>query len=101
MLKCRWNRASFTLTDLAAEVRLPPGRLLVLGGRRSSDLSLGGTFFYEPRGPDTWIQTIILTAEGVQPGQIPEGQAVPFLPTGSPPPTPPIKPATEPPLPKP
>jgi len=105
----RMARASFTLTDLAAEVRLPPGRLLVLGGRRSSDLSLGGSFFYEPRGPDTWVQTIILTAEWVQPGQIPEGQAVPFLPPaapagkppGSPPTTPPSQPATEPPLPKP
>ncbi|HUU31734.1 MAG TPA: hypothetical protein VMY69_06505 [Phycisphaerae bacterium] len=104
----RMARTSFTLTDLAAEVRLPPGRLLVLGGRRSSDLSLGGSFFYGPRGPDTWVQTIILTAEWVQPGQIPEGQAVPFLPPAAPAGKPPSPPATSPsksaaeaPLPKP
>jgi len=105
----RMARASFTLTDLAAEVRLPPGRLLVLGGHRSSELSLGGTLFYEPRGPDTWAQTIILTAERLQSGQIPKGETVPFLPPASPadkppgssPPTPPIKPAAEPQSPQP
>ena len=77
------ERETFLLADLAAEVPLRPGRMLVLSGRRTSDLSIGGTFFHERRGPDTWVQTIILMAEHLQPGQIPEGEA-PFLPRTSP-----------------
>lgn len=75
----RMARSTLVLSDLAAEVRLVPGRLLVLGGRRSSDISLGGAMFYERRGPDSWYQTIIVTAERAQPGQVPEGATVPFL----------------------
>jgi hypothetical protein len=82
----RMMRLSFLLTDLAAEVCLPAGRILVLGGRRSSDVSLGGALFYERRGPDVWVQTIVLAAERLRPGQVPEGEAVPFLlPPGVPP----------------
>ena len=73
------GRASLVLSDLAAEVRLAPGRLLVLGGRRGADLSLGGTLFYERRGPDMWVQTLILTAERIRPGHVPEEGAIPFL----------------------
>jgi hypothetical protein len=75
----RTARASFDVMDLAAEVHLEPGRLLVLGGRRSSDVSLGGAMFHEKRGPDVWVQTVIVTAEPLRPGQIPEGGTVPFL----------------------
>lgn len=75
------GRRTFSLSDLAAEVRLEPGRLLVLGGRRSSSLSLGGVCFYEVRGADTYVQTLILTADRVMPGEgAAGGGAVPFLP---------------------
>ena len=85
----RTARAAFDVIDLAAEVRLEPGRLLVLGGRGSSDVSLGGAMFHEKRGPDIWVQTIIVTAEPLRPGQIPEGGTVPFLlPPGAAPKTP-------------
>jgi len=79
-------RATFPLTDLAAEVRLAPGRLLVIGGRTpgtgkgAAGLSLGGAFFHGRRGPDTWSETIILTAERTGPGQIPETGTIPFMP---------------------
>jgi hypothetical protein len=79
-------RATFPLTDLAAEVRLAPGRLLVIGGRTpgtgkgAAGLSLGGGFFHGRRGPDTWSETIILTAERTGPGQIPETGTIPFMP---------------------
>ena len=79
-------RATFPLTDLAAEVRLVPGRLLVIGGRipgtgkGAADLSLGGVFFHGRRGPDTWSETIILTAERTRPGQVPESGTIPFMP---------------------
>jgi hypothetical protein len=75
----RMARASCLLTDLAAEVRLGPGRLLVIGCRRTSDLSPGGAMFQERRGPDAWLQTIILTAERAKPGELPSGGKVPFL----------------------
>ena len=74
----RMSRESFVLADLAAEVRLSPGRLLVIGARRTSDVSLGGAMFYERRGPDLWYQTIIVTVERVVPGQAPEGEGVPL-----------------------
>jgi hypothetical protein len=74
-------RRTFSLSDLGAEVRLEPGRLLVVGGRRSSSLSPGGAFFHETRGPDTYVQTLIITADRVLPGAGPaEGGPVPFLP---------------------
>jgi hypothetical protein len=79
-------RATLPLTDLAAEVRLAPGRLLVIGGRTvgtgkgAAGLSLGGVFFHGRRGPDTWSETIILTAERTGPGQIPETGTIPFMP---------------------
>jgi len=92
----RLDRASFVLTDFAAEVRLPPSRLLVLGGRLSSDLSLGGALFYERRGPDVWVQTLIITAGRVKPGPAPLGGSVPFLAPGGVPAKAAAKPATKP-----
>ena len=76
----RMMRASCVLSDLAAEVRLAPGRILVIGGRHTSDLSPGGVLFLERRGPDAWIQTVVLTVERVRPGELPEGGKVPFMP---------------------
>lgn len=80
-------RASFVLTDLAAEVRLAPGRILVIGpraaapgGKATPDLSLGAAFLHERRGPDLWTQTIILTAERMASGQMPEGGSIPLMP---------------------
>lgn len=80
-------RASFVLTDLAAEVRLAPGRILVIGpraappgGKDTPDLSLGPALMHERRGPDLWTQTIILTAERMAPGQMPEGGSIPLMP---------------------
>ncbi|MBM4019324.1 MAG: hypothetical protein FJ288_13550 [Planctomycetes bacterium] len=85
-------RATLPLADLAAEVRLAPGRLLVIGGRAPAMLShgresmaptalgLGGAFFHDRRGPDTWSETIILTAERTEPGKVPPGTTVPFMP---------------------
>lgn len=94
----RQSRATFALSDLAAEVSLAPGRLLVLGDRTASqagDLSVGNALFRERRGPDVWLQTIILTAERIVPGR-PTTETVPFMPSlkSAPPPAkPPAKPA--------
>jgi len=76
----RSGRLEFTATDLAAEVGLAPGRMLVLGAERRSPVSLGGAFFYEQRGPDLWAQTIVLTAEEVPLTKVPPGTTIPFLP---------------------
>jgi hypothetical protein len=76
----RAGRQEFTATDLAAEVGLAPGRMLVLGAERRSPVSLGGAFFYEQRGPDLWAQMIVLTAEEVPLTKVPKGTTVPFLP---------------------
>jgi len=74
------DRQTFSMSDLRAEVRLEPGRLLVLGGRCTSPLSPGGAFFNETRGPDTYVQVLILTAERLPPGTAPaESGPVPFL----------------------
>jgi len=79
----RTRRQEFTATDLAAEVRLAPGRMLVLGAERRSPVSLGGAFFYEQRGPDLWAQTMVLTAEEIPLVKVPPGKTVPFLPPAS------------------
>jgi hypothetical protein len=77
----RMSRAAFPLADLAAEVRLDTGRLLVLGGRRGSNLSLGGAMFAERRGPDTWVQTLVISAAQAVPGAPPpDGGPAPFIP---------------------
>jgi len=60
--------------DLEAEVCLQPGRLLVIGGRRTSDVSVGGAFLFEPHGPDAWQETLIVTAE---PAATPAAPAAP------------------------
>ena len=80
-------RASFVLTDMAAEVRFVPGRILVIGprtaapgGKATPDLSLGAALMHERRGPDLWTQTIILTAERMVPGAVPEGGSIPLMP---------------------
>ena len=73
-------RQEFTASDLAAEVRLGVGRLLVIGGRRRSPVSLGGALFFEPRGPDLWAQTLILSAEEILLKDAPEGTTVPLVP---------------------
>jgi len=89
-------RSSFLPGDLAAEVRLAASRMLVIGGRRGSDLSLGGAMFNEKRGPDLWAQTIVLTAERVQPDRKPAMAAPALLPAfvpRVPEPAPPAKPA--------
>ena len=95
-------RASFVLTDMAAEVRFVPGRLLVIGpriaapgGKATPELSLGAALMYERRGPDLWTQTIILTVERAVPGKIPEGGSIPLVPGLKPAqPTKPTGPAT-------
>jgi hypothetical protein len=97
-------RASFVLTDMAAEVRFLPGRILVIGprapapgGKATPDLSLGAALMHERRGPDLWTQTIILTAERVVPDQLPEGGSIPLMPNLKPTPSKPTGPATVPP----
>jgi hypothetical protein len=85
-------RGGYVLADLAAEVSMPAGRLLVLGAQRTSDVSVGGALFYERRGPDLWAQTIILTAERALPGQPAEGGTLPFLPPANTPPKSPAAP---------
>lgn len=83
----RMVRAAFPISDLAVEVRLPSGRLLVIGGRSPTGgpgLSLGSAIFFQRHGPDTWCQTIILTAERALPGRVPESGKIPFLPRGPP-----------------
>ncbi|HUU93686.1 MAG TPA: hypothetical protein VM238_21040 [Phycisphaerae bacterium] len=81
------GRASCVLTDLAAEVQLPPGRLLVIGPtspKIGPGISFGAAAFFERRGPDTWQETIILTAQPAAPGKAPQGGKVPFLPSAKP-----------------
>ena len=73
------SRPSFVVSDLAAEVRLKPDRLLVLGGRHSSDVSLGGAIFFEHRDPDLWTETLVLTVERMKPGQVAAGESIPVL----------------------
>ncbi|MCX5685784.1 MAG: hypothetical protein NT049_19180 [Planctomycetota bacterium] len=98
-------RASFVLSDMAAEVRLTPGRILVIGprsvaaatGKATPDLSLGAALMNERRGPDLWTQTIVLTAERVAPDQLPENGSIPLMPNLKPTPTKPGGPATAPP----
>ncbi|MFO8012216.1 MAG: hypothetical protein R6X20_02810 [Phycisphaerae bacterium] len=68
----RMGRDRFTPADLAAEVRLDPGRMLVVGGERSSDVSLGAALCYERRGPDLWKQTLLLSVRALPPGTVPE-----------------------------
>jgi len=83
----RMGRASCVLSDLAAEVRLLPGRLLVLGSTSPAagpGISFGRAAFFERRGPDTWQETIILTVQPAAPGKVPAGGKVPFLPPAKP-----------------
>ncbi len=65
------GRSRFALTDLAVEVPLENERLLVLGGDRSSEVSLGGAYFHERRGPDVWVQTAVFTVVPVSPAEVP------------------------------
>jgi hypothetical protein len=62
------SRSIFTLQELAAEARLAPGEVLVVGGRASSPVSLGGAMFYEHRGPDLWVQTVVFQAQRLPAG---------------------------------
>ncbi len=76
------GRSSCVLSDLAAEVRLPPGRLLVLGPtspQAGPGISFGGVAFFERRGPDTWYHTVILTVQSAAPGAAAANGKVPFL----------------------
>ena len=75
----RIERSTFTLTDFAADVRLPAARLLVLGGQATPGLSLGEAFFCgEPR-PGCLEQTLIITVERVKVEPLPEGGSVPLV----------------------
>lgn len=69
------GQARFTLSELAVEVPLETGRLLVLGGERSSEISLGGAYFYERRGPDLWVQTAVFTAVPIPAAEVPGAEA--------------------------
>jgi len=62
------RRDRFTVDGLEAEVSLAPGRLVLLGGRQSSEVSLGGAMFFERRGPDVWKETILVAAQAAGPG---------------------------------
>ena len=81
------GRSTCVLSDLAVEVRLPPGRLLVIGPTSPAagpGISFGGAGFFQRRGPDTWQETIILTVQRAVPGKVPESGKVPFLPPPKP-----------------
>ncbi len=83
----KMGRSSCVLSDLAAEVRLPPGRLLVIGPTSPTagpGISFGGAGFFHRRGPDTWQGTIILTAQRTVPGKAPRSGKIPFLPPAKP-----------------
>ena len=56
------RRDRFAVPGLEAEVCLAPGRMLLVGATPSSDVSIGGAFFFERRGPDAWTETLIVTA---------------------------------------
>lgn len=81
-------RDRFTLADLAAEVRLAPDRLLVVGGRQRSPVSVGGAYFFERHGPDLWVHTLIVTARRVSAPDAPVGGSVPLVPNPAPEPKP-------------
>jgi hypothetical protein len=63
----RMGQSRLVLSDLASEVPLGAGRLLVLGGARSGPLSLGGAYFYEQRGPDLWVHTAVFAVQPASP----------------------------------
>jgi hypothetical protein len=84
----RMGRERFTPDDLAAEVRLDPGRMLVLGGDRSSDVSLGAVLCYERRGPDLWKQTLLVSVRALPPGTVPEPEEDEAFDAAVPPPEP-------------
>jgi len=58
----------FTVDGLEAEVALASGSLLLIGGDRSSAVSLGGAMLFDPRGPDVWKETILVAAQVAGPG---------------------------------
>jgi hypothetical protein len=64
-----------TVQGLEAEVRLDPGRILLVGAARSSDLSVGGVFFFERRGPDRWQETLLLAVRPAGAGATPPDAA--------------------------
>jgi hypothetical protein len=76
----RMERSSFVLSDFATEVKLQPGRLLILGGRPQSGIGLGGAFFHEPRGPDIWNQTLVLAFDRIKATPVTIGESMPFVP---------------------
>ncbi len=82
----RMGRDRFTPADLAAEVRLDPGRMLAIGADRSSDVSLGAALCYERRGPDLWKQTLLISARALPPGTVPEPETNEDLDAAAPPP---------------
>ena len=59
----RLGQSVLAVPDLVAEAVLPAGRLLLLGGRRSGPLSLGGAYFHERRGPDLWVHTAVFAVQ--------------------------------------
>jgi len=85
----RTGRDQFTPMDLSAEIRLDPGRMLVLGGRRSSEVSLGATLFFQRRGPDLWEQTLLISARALTPAAAAEADTSRTVDPAVPPPGPP------------
>ncbi len=82
----RMARGTFTPPDLSAEVSLAPGRLLLVGAEPSSEVSVGGAFFLQRRGPDAWTETLILSARPLAPGAAPEAAEDDPLDAAAPPP---------------
>jgi hypothetical protein len=76
----RISRSTYLLSEFAAEVRLAPDRLLVLGGQATADLSLGGGLFHEQRGPDVWDQTLIVTVQRTRNPLVGKEGPVPLVP---------------------
>ncbi|MDK1031597.1 MAG: hypothetical protein QGD94_06300, partial [Planctomycetia bacterium] len=61
----RRTRPRFTFGFLSAEVRVPPKNVLILGGRQTSPLSLGGHFFFDRQATDTWSTIVVIVPERV------------------------------------
>jgi len=88
----RMRQDRFAVPDLEAEVALAPGRLLLVGATPSSEVSVGGAFFLQRRGPDTWKETLLVTARPLAPGAAPEPDKDDDLDAAAPPPPDPRRP---------
>ena len=64
-ITARRARRHFSFSFLSTEVSSPPKHILVLGGRQTSPLSLGGFCFFDRQATQTWARTIVIVPERI------------------------------------